>query len=419
MKRRAVVALLSGSILLLGVPGGHLGEGRASDVGQDDRAAIQALLDRRAAALLDGDERSFLRTVWPHADAFRERQRALLRNIDGLDLVSYEQEARWEELGDLLRPSDLETYGEVTSATLPLTRERYRLARFDALPVEQDQYLTFVKDGDEWFIADDDDLEGVGLFTQRNLWDFTPVRTDPSENFLLVMPKCDASCPASPDVILAAAESALRSVEQEWSPEWSGKVPLFAPESHEHLARILQAAYTVDNYVAFAFWTGEGESPAARIILNPRAFTGVSSAQAVSVLTHELVHVATLPSSGPFMPHFVDEGVAQYLQYGGSAGRSSGVSLGAGEELRVPADHEFFVGDQAEILRSYQKSLSVIGFLADEYGFDSVERFYKRLGRAGDGPGTTRFHLRRTLRRTFGLGLRSLERQWASSIGAL
>ncbi|MGI8775285.1 MAG: hypothetical protein ACR2KQ_09810 [Actinomycetota bacterium] len=393
----------------------------ASEVGDEDRDAIQALLDRRAQAFLQGDRAAFLGTVWPPAEGFRSRQRELfgaLHGKGGVGLVSYELHAEWSRYGDLARPSEVARYEGIASVAIPLTRERYRLEPSGGGLVEQDQYLTFVKDGNEWFVAADDDLEDVGLFTQRNIWDFTPLRVEVSDNFILAMPACRDDCPASPEVILPAAEEAAGAVRERWSLPWEARVLLIAAASHEQIAIILQATYPVDNYVAFAFWTGEGNAAGPRVILNPRAFTGVAAERATSVLTHELLHVAALPWSGPFMPHFVDEGVAQYVQYGGASGPVADASAASRSDPRVPANHEFYVGTQIEILQSYQRSLSVVAFLAAEHGPGSVERFYRRLGRAGDGPGTARFHLDRALRRVFGFDLRGLERRWASSIGA-
>lgn len=417
--RRAVVAL--SSVALLAVPSIAAHGPRASEVVDEDRDAIQALLDRRATALLEKDRTAFVATVWPEARDFRLRQHALFESLHvnrGLGLEAYDLTAEWGIYGDLARSLSRPHYDGLEAISLPLTRERYRMSRLDDRPVEQDQYLTFVKDGDEWFVAADDDLEDVGLFTQRNLWDFTPLRVEASDNFILAMPSCRDDCPASPEVILPAAESAARAVRERWSLLWDGRILLIAASSHEQLAAILQATYPVDNYVAFAFWTGEGNAAGPRVILNPRAFTGVTAERATSVLTHELLHVAALPHSGPLMPHFVDEGVAQYVQYGSASGHVADASAASRSDPRVPANHEFYVGTPNEILRSYQRSLSVVGFLAAEHGSGSVERFYRRLGRAGDGPGTARFHLDRELRRVFGFDFRSLERRWASSIGA-
>ena len=392
--------------------------GAASQPGSEDREAIDALLQNRSQAVLAGDKQAFLATVWPGDAAFRERQASWFDNIADIDLASYRTRADWQAYGDLLRPSDFIRYEGVEAAALPLTRERYRIARFDERPASQDQFLTFVKDGGRWFVADDDDVEDVGLYTQRNLWDFAPVRSVRSDRVVLLMPACRSACPVTPAVVLRAAETALDVVERRWTLPWSGRVPLFAPASNEDLARILQATFPVEDYVAFAFWTGEKQRGTSRIILNPRAFAGVGRERAISVLTHELLHVASLPWSGPAIPHFMDEGIAQFVQYGGRSSVINAASRDARAQPRLPANHEFFLGGPAPVQRSYRRSLSFVGYLARRYGFPEVQRFYRRAGSFQGGPGTARWKLERALKRSFGAHLGGLERRWASSIGA-
>ena len=418
MLGRAAAASLILALLL--APGPYSGPAMSSEVSVDDRAAVQALLDRRAEALLAGDRSGFLGTVWQGSKGFRQQQRRLYDALHGgLGLTAYELTADWSSYGDLATPSVAARYPGVASVALPLTRERFRLGELDVDPVDQDQYLTFVKDGEEWFVAADDDLEEAGLFSQRNLWDFGPVRLDESDAFVLLMPACRADCVASPEVILPAAEEAVRRLIRYWSQPWEGRIALVAAGSHEQLADILQATYPVDNYVAFAFWTGEGRAAGPRVILNPRAFTGVSSARAMSVLTHELVHVVSVQHTGPFMPPFIDEGLAQFIQYGGDAAVIAASSQISQADPTLPDDHDFFVGTRTSILNAYRTSLSVVGYLAGEHGYQKVQQFYRRLGRAGEAMGTARYHLDRALQRTFGVGTRSLEHRWASSIGAI
>jgi hypothetical protein len=146
-----------------------------------------------------------------------------------------------------------------------------------------------------------------------------------------------------------------------------------------------------------------------------------SSESILSVLAHELLHVATRDSSGPFVPVFVDEGIADYAGYDADPESLSffdgQVEAGAFDRL-LPQDFEFVTGSGTDIFTSYQEAQSAVRFFIERYGLARFTAFYRRLGRARVVAGTARYHLDRAFRATTGSGLRDFERAWASSIGA-
>lgn len=386
----------------------------------DDRAAIQDVLDRRARAIRSADRELFTSTLDQARPRFVERQLRLFENIQTVPLSAYRLETDWGALGDLARAADHGRYRNADDIALPLVRERYRLDGFDRRDVFQEHYLTFVERDGEWRIAADDDLEEVGLFSQRNLWDYTPVATERSANVIALTPRCPPApaCPTGVETSLQAAEEALQRVLRFWSRDWSGRVPLLIPQSSDHLRQIIQATFPLENFIAFAFWTGgAGGEPGARIIVNPDR-TASLAARARSILTHELVHVAMLPSAGSFTPRFLDEGAAEFVRYGGEGAEVARAHETARLERGLPEDWRFFVGSGSEIFRVYQRSLSAVHYLVDRYGWDKFEELYVRLGDVGDEPGTARFHLDSALRDAIGIGLAEFESEWASSIGS-
>ena len=391
--------------------------GQEADVSREQ--AIERLLEQRAKGLVARDRDLFLSTIYPRSRAFFRSQASLFDRLGGVPLGDFHSSADWEAFGDLARPSDVAAYPSADEVLIPLTVERYRLRGSDTEAVIQDAYLTFVRDGDEWFVAADDDLADVGIETQKNPWDLDEVALSEGGRLLAVSSGCGgAPCPGV-DQLLEVGDAALERVNEYWDRSWNRDVPFFAPGDPSDLAQIIQATFPIENYVAFAFWTGgEGDSEGARIIASPDAFAGASSERNFSVLAHELTHVATLPYRGGFMPRFLDEGFAQYVQYD-AAGRAPTVfdaAVVASGDIELPADYEFFVGDGTDVQLAYQKSLSAISFLAERWGDDAVRRLYRKIGSASSLDGTSAHHVDEAFRKVVGMDLDRFQEAWASSI---
>jgi hypothetical protein len=367
------------------------------------------LLAARAEAVIERDGTAFRRTL---ADPKGPYGRAAIRSFDALVTLpvrSYSLVPSFDALGDLGRPRDEVRYPAADEVRIYLVQERYAFDGFDERAVFQDHYLTFVRRADRWSIASDSDLEDVGLFSQKNIWDFGAPEVSRSENLLgLGAPGSDVAA------LLDVAETARRRVIERWSRPWSERTVLIQPADSEQIAHIIQATYDVAPYVAFAFWTGGAKDfPGARIIAEPEAFASASAERALSILTHEMFHVAALESSGPSMPHFIDEGYAQWIQYLGDAAaltRAHGYADGD-----LPEDHEFFIGSADEIYAVYQRSLSAVAYLIDRWGEGKAERLYARIG-SMDGPGTAAARLDAAFEAVLGLSLNDFEGAWASSI---
>ena len=182
---------------------------------------------------------------------------------------------------------------------------------------------------------------------------------------------------------------------------------------------MIQATFDLESFVAFAYSsTDKSEGirySGHRIILNPPGFSGRPDETVVTILAHELIHIATRESSGPFVPYFVEEGIADYAGYAGGSVEGSD-NAAAASSGGVPEDFEFLVGSPLEIYRSYQRSHSAIAFFVDRWGLPAFVRFYRALGSVKVAPGTARYHLSRALKKTTGLDLPGFERAWADSI---
>lgn len=410
---QAVTALLLAAVAL--------SVGPPSVAQRDDaRAAIQALLDRRAQALLEKDRDTFMATISDYNARFRERQADLFDGFSSMDVAEYSLEAEWGRYGDLARRSDIRRYGG--RVMLPLTEERYRIRGFDKAAAVEDMYFTFVERDGSWLIANDTDLDALGLFSGRHSWDFGPVAPTIEGNFLLVQAD-RPGCATSPPDLTGIAQRGLERVEAYWTPPWRKKVILVVPCDGEELQRMLQATFDPSKFVAFAYSSldlaGGYRFTGHRVIVNPPVFSGRGADEALTILAHELLHVASRDVSGPFVPLLVDEGVADLVGYSGQAGAlaflDSVVAAGSFDGA-LPEDFAFSIGSGSEIFLSYQEAHSAMSFVAERWGRDAVIDLYMNLGARDYEVGLARWHLDDALRATIGLGLGAFERAWADSI---
>ena len=391
----------------------------AAPTSRSDRQLILALLDKRAKALRIGDLQTFVSTMDLYDPAFRTRQIAFFRRVQRLPLKSYRLVANWSRFGDLARPSDRARYPGAEDVAIPVTEERYQLAGFDTAEAVEDLYLSFVKRNGRWLIAGDNSLDDLAIYSGRHLWDFGPVEQQRRGRFL----QLSHPAAARSHDFLGLAGRALDRVTEFWTAPWHRRMVLLIPTTPTELKRLIQATFEVDDFVAFAYssvdvsrgidYTGH------RIYLNPGRFAGRSDDAVVAILAHEMLHVASRYVSGPFVPIFVEEGIADFV---GNAGDPSALSFFESEvaagsfDGRLPEDFEFTVGSGTDIYRSYQESQSAIRFFVERWGLDAFVRFYKQLGSRKVVSGTANFHLSRALKKVTGLDLDGFEREWADSI---
>lgn len=389
----------------------------------DERTAIQDLLDRRAQAMLEGDFEGFLDSVG-HTQAFRDRQRILFEGFQQVPLEDYELVANWERYGELTRRQDRARYDGYEDVAIVLVEEHYRLKGFDPEPAVEDAYLTFVKDDGAWLIADDNDLDGLGLFSVRHPWEFGDLDVERDGRFLVIS-RTGSNCSGVPAGLTSHARAGLDRVETYWTRQWNKRVVMIIPCNGKELQRMLQATFDPSQFVAFAYSTidtSDGyDYTGHRVIVNPPVFAGRPSEQVLTIMAHELLHVASREVSGPFVPLFVEEGIADLVGYG-EADRAlvyfDSVVAAGGFDGRIPDDYEFSTGTSSTIFLSYQKSQSAIRYFVERFGLGRLGRFYEVLGSRKFVVGLAEWQVDDALRATVGMGLDRFEREWAASIGS-
>jgi hypothetical protein len=356
-------------------------------------AAVRDLLRRRAAALLDRDREAFLATVDPSATAFAARQAALFDALAEVPLATWYYEIDGTRTQ---RPSaELDARYGADAWWAPEIGLRYTLAGFDEAPTYARHVLTFVERGGRWLLAADDDFAGRGQRTTRAMWDSGPVAVVRGERSL-VLGRPDARRLLTS--LAAAVDAAIPRVSRVWGSDWAEQVVLLVPGSQEELGELLGGRSDLSQIAAVAtaemLDRGGSVTPVGdRVILNPPNFADLGAVGRQVVLTHEVAHVATRRASGPDMPAWLAEGLADYIGY-----REAEVALSvAAREVRadvragrsppaLPADSDFAGGNPA-LAQAYEQSWLAVSLLVETYGEQAVLRFYRAVGADRDVPG--------------------------------
>lgn len=400
MRRVAALCLL---LTLLPATPGSAGEPQG----------IAEMLERRAEAMVEGDRAGFLATVGGTA-AFRERQARLFDGFRKLGVAEYRLE-RDPDTPELTADRERRHHGE--GVRVFHVAEWSRLGGFDEVAAREDLFYTFRPGPGGWRIVADTDLDDLGLFSARRLWESGPIELRDSDRFRFVS---HPDLVSVAETVLPAAERALDRLNDRWPLAVPDRILILAPSTTDELDRMITASFDLDTFVAFATssldrtesWRLAGH----RMLLHWPVFSRQSPASREGTLVHELLHLATRDLAGPFVPTFVDEGVAEWasgqvdtsiLEDRVTSGRFDGT---------LPMDHEFRVGDGGDILAAYQGAYSAMAYAADRWDPGALADFYRTLGRKRLAAGTWRYHVGRAMQEAFGVGLRRFERDWAASV---
>ncbi len=407
------LAMLMALVLLSGDSGSLVGPADRPERGRDEE--ISSLLERRAGAVNARDRGAFLASIDPAATEFAAAQGARFDRMGTLPVLDYSLESEMERMGELTRAADRRRYG--SAVVVAPVEEQFRIQGFDELPASNDHYYTFVKRAGGWRIASDSDLLDLGLASARQPWDFGPVQLFSSNHFLLVVHPDEARFAPQ---LLRLAEEALPKVDQVWGRPWSKRVPIFVPSSREELEGLLNVTFDVSNFVAFASASLDREAgwrfTGARIILNRANFLRHTPSSRREIFAHELAHVATREASGPFVPIFMEEALAELASANLDTSHLETRVRSGSFDRRLPDDLEFRSGGGRAIYLSYQEALSVALFVRDRFGAEAFGRLYEALGAARVEAGTRKYHLDRVLTETLGMSLSDFEREWGSYV---
>ncbi len=382
---------------------------------------VRAMLATRARAVLEGDEQAFLRTMIGAPGSFRSDRLTWFRRIRALPLGAYSLDFSQAEFSELTREADRRDHAGVEVHVVQV-KERIGFKGYDVAPSAEDVYLTVVKGKDGWAVVADDDVEGIALQSNRNLWDFGPVDHIEDDGIMVIFHPAERSAASS---MLALSKQARATVKRQWPNRWrEDRIILNIPSTVNELARILQTTFDLSTFVAFAASSidrGKGwDLVGPRVYLHWPNFRGYGESFQRSILQHEFLHLAARELSGPYVTSIMDEGVAQYYgeaAYSPPTPQLRAMVRGGRFDDHLVEDFVFTAGTPNEIYASYEQANHFIAYIGTRFGRNAGARLYRDFGAESPvAPGTWRYHLDRACRSALGLPFATLERDWARRV---
>ena len=348
---------------------------------------VEQLLAQRSAALLGRDRAAFLATVDPEATALRARQ------ADVFDALSQVPLGSWDYVLEPTSDSPLDTVLDTRYGRgqwwAPDVSMRYALEGFDDRPTSAAHHLTFVRRGTRWLLAADDDFVAVGRATPDALWDRGPIVAVRAPGTLALGHPESAALVRD---VAALVSAAIPRVNAVWGQQWQREVVVVVPRDTAEMTGLLGSDGDLSRIAAVA--TAElqdGDDPAGdRVLVNPEPFATLSRLGRQVVLTHEVTHVATRRATGPVMPAWLAEGLADTIAYRdvdvplAVSARELRADIRAGRlPTRLPRDGDF-AGSNPALAQAYEQAWLAVRLLADRHGDAAVLRFYRAVGAARD-----------------------------------
>lgn len=365
----------------------------------NSRAAIQALLEKRVAAVREHNENAFIATVDPRAtDTFKSEQRNRYLGLQSVPVQDYALTTTEIDSGDLapgLRLDD--KYANHTY--MPETRETFRLGDYDQRPMRNVFWYTYVERDGEWFFGGMDDARSIGLDATPNIWDEGPVAVQSSTRVLVLSGRGQVE---RSKAVLAVAETAMTRFDRAWPLDWSGKIPIIIPESADQAARLLRTSTQVSNFSAFTSYTPtrdvDWQASPPRLFAQEENLAAQSVASQVDTIVHELAHAATADLAGPNTPTWMQEGLAEWIRLG----KPTSVSLREGSTKRLPASEDFATRDAVRLSAAYNEATAAMAFLASVKGMNAPIRLIEEAGKRRSVVGSPSFNADQALHATTG-----------------
>ena len=384
------------------------------DLDEQRATALQTLLEVRARAVLDHDERAWLSTLDPQSGDFTAKQAAVFANLRDVPFSAFTYQ--FDGVATPLSTSRREQLGQ--SAWVARVIAEHRLAGFDRTSAQTEQYLTVVRREDKWFLAADTDGETV-----PEPWDLGRVRVVRGDG-VLVMGTADL---AELKNFAAAGERAVGRVSEVWGEKWPRRAVLVVPRTEAEMGRLLLRGEGLDQVAAVTSGElsggGSGEAGSDRVVVNPKAFLRLGVSGRRVVLTHELTHVAVRSSTSAPVPTWLSEGFADYVGY--QDVRLSTRTVAA-DVLALVRQGEGFTGlPTAEdfdptlttIAPAYSAAWLACSLIADRYGTPKLVQLYRTVAASeGEDPDTA---LTQAFGSVLGISEAEFTKAWLGHLSAL
>lgn len=347
------------------------------------RAAVEALLRRRAEAVVARDRAAFLRTT---DEAHRALQVDWFRRMSRVPVESFRFELGTGQSG--------------RSATGPVYEADVdawtRLRGFDPAPVWTTRHLRFAKERGAWRVTQDR-VDPSQILSAP--WEMPGIAIRRSGRVLLA---ADASSLAQAQGLVDELERARAFVDAE-TPRGLGHVVCLALSTEGALrAEGLNAdELSRVGAVTAGVRGADFEVTEQRVIVAPSSLSA-DPAWVRVMLRHELVHVA-LASYADTSPTWLTEGIADYVAHRGEQPRLGwrAVIAARQHDMTMPPNGLFYRGDDGDNSTNYAVAWWSLEYLATIRGEDEPFRLLEAFRRHRDSAGFD--EMSELLRRRYGL----------------
>lgn len=349
-------------------------------------AAVDGILQRRAAAVLQRDEAQFLADVDPYNKKLQAAQKVLFGNLVqfGFGKLAYLQDV--QQFDQTL----VDKYGP--TAYLVSVVMEYQIDGIDELPMQTALGYTFMKRGGRYLLVDDTHLDtAMPDGPHQEAWDTGPVLVQREARTMAVVEPGNSQLAAS---ILADAQVAVKAVNKWWLSSWKGGGMVIALDDHKVRGTDFDGPDLKD-YSAVAspvfrklpgIAEGGAEYGGSYVVVNPSKHSKLDA----PLLAHEFTHVASA-QWGPSAPYWLIEGAAEYVLRKPMAGerdvdlaraRNVARSKYMNKAKALPTNKRFHQTKDS----SYAISWYVVDYLVGKYGLPLVVGLYQELAGRPDTP---------------------------------
>ena len=358
--------------------------------------AITSMLTARGAAMVRHDRRAFLATADP---AGAEGQALQFDAVRQVPLSSWHY-----ALAQGPAPG-------ASAWTTPVVLG-VALTSYDTAMTHRTRVLSFVRRGPQWLVAQE-------TGPPRDLWDLGPVTSLAGGPCLVLS---DASSGELARALLGECQRAVPKVTQVWGRGWGRRAVIVLPQSEAELTRLLPGVGDLSQIPAMATAepgvvgtrdVGAGD----RILINPKAFSLLSDVGRAVVVRHEVTHVASRGATGPGVPTWFAEGLADYVGYLGSplplavSAQELRLAVRAGRlPARLPSTSDF-ESSSGRLAETYEQSWCAVTFIVRRFGLATMLALYRHAG-TDTSPGA----LDRAMRRDLGMSLVALTSAWRADL---
>jgi hypothetical protein len=369
--------------------------------------SVEALFAARSSAVLAHDRSGFLALVDPTATAFAERQGRLYDELAKVPFASWSYDVIGEAAGlSTARKRALPGGSWIVRVTLQYT---YAGA---TSPVNREQFFTLVPDGAGWLLAEDTDGSFSDLRTQRDIWDLGAITVAVGRRSLVIGTQETQRLLR----YARAADRAVREVNEVWRPAWSRRPVVIVPQTQADMATVIDSDGKGLDQIA-AVTTGHSQSGPTRgdrVVINPQAWSQLSSDGRHVVMTHEVTHLATRANTYRALPMWLSEGFSDYVAYGAVDVSERVVAQDLLRLVRdgdlpssLPADQDFD-SRRGDLGPAYEGAWLACRLIAEKYGEGKLVDLYLTLG------DTTPSTVEADLRDVLGISEAELTDQWQS-----